>query len=175
MAASNLVVGLDIGTTKICCLVAEPNGEGGVDIRGMGTAKSTGMHKGMVTNIERTVNSIHQAVDEAQRMAGCRIDSAYLGVAGGHVSSFNTSGMIAVEGKTISQRDINRVQDAALALSIPLDREVLHTITQEYKVDDQPGILDPPFGMKGVRLEVQVHVITGAINAVHNEIGRAHV
>ncbi|MDR2141125.1 MAG: cell division protein FtsA [Deltaproteobacteria bacterium] len=173
MSSNDLLVGLDIGTTKICCLVAEPNDEGGIDIRGMGTAPSTGMRKGMVTNVERTVNAIRQAVDEAQRMAGCRIDSAFLGVAGGHVSSFNTSGMIAVENKTITQRDINRVKETALALSIPMDREVLHTITQEFKVDDQPGIIDPPIGMNGVRLEVHVHVITGAINAVHNVINCA--
>ncbi|MDR1872288.1 MAG: cell division protein FtsA [Deltaproteobacteria bacterium] len=174
MASSNdLLVGLDIGTTKICCLVAEPNEEGGVNIKGMGTAPSTGMRKGMVTNIERTVTSIRQAVEEAQVMAGCRIASVYLGVAGGHVNSFNTSGMIAVENKTITQKDINRVKETALALSIPMDREVLHTITQEYKVDDQPGIIDPPLGMNGVRLEVQVHVITGAISAVNNVVNCA--
>jgi cell division protein FtsA len=153
--------------------VAEPNEEGGVNIKGMGTAPSTGMRKGMVTNIERTVASIRHAVEEAQVMAGCRIAAVYLGVAGGHVSSFNTSGMIAVENKTITQKDINRVKETALALSIPMDREVLHTITQEYKVDDQPGIIDPPIGMNGVRLEVQVHVITGAINAVNNVVNCA--
>ncbi|MDR2421847.1 MAG: cell division protein FtsA [Deltaproteobacteria bacterium] len=173
MSSSDLLVGLDIGTTKICCLVAEPNEAGGVDVRGMGTAPSTGMRKGVVTNMERTVASIRQAVDEAQRMAGCRIGSAYVGVAGGHVSSFNTSGMIAVENKTITQKDIDRVKGTALAINIPLDREILHTMTQEFKVDDQPGILDPPVGMNGVRLEVQVHVITGAINAVHNVINCA--
>ncbi|MDR1395839.1 MAG: cell division protein FtsA [Deltaproteobacteria bacterium] len=170
MSSSDLVVGLDIGTTKICCLVAEVNDSTGIDIRGLGTAPSTGMHKGMVTNVDRTVKSIRQAVDEAQRIAGCRINSVYLGVAGGNITSVNTAGMIAVENKTISQKDIDRVKDTALALTIPMDREVLHTITQEYKVDDQPGIIDPPIGMKGVRLEVQIHVITGAINAVHNVV-----
>ncbi|MDR1576675.1 MAG: cell division protein FtsA [Deltaproteobacteria bacterium] len=173
MSSSDLLVGLDIGTTKICCLVGEPNDEGGIDIRGMGTAPSAGMRKGMVVNIDKTVASIRQAVELAQRMAGCVINSAYLGVAGGHINSFNTSGMIAVENKIISNRDISRVHDTALALSIPMDREVLHTITQEYKIDDQPGIIDPPIGMNGSRLEVQVHVITGAINAVQNLISCA--
>ncbi|MDR1607440.1 MAG: cell division protein FtsA [Deltaproteobacteria bacterium] len=170
MASNELLVGLDVGTTKVCCLVAAPNQNGGLDIRGMGTSRSRGMRKGMVVNIESTVESIREAVAEAQGMAGCQINSAYLGVAGGHVSSFNSSGMIGVGKKMISEEDISRVYDSALAIATPMDREVLHTVVQEYKVDDQVGIIDPPLGMTGVRLEVQVHVITGAVNAVRNLI-----
>jgi cell division protein FtsA len=170
MSTNDLVVGLDIGTTKICCIIAEPNEDGGIDIRGMGTAPSTGMRKGMVINIDRTVTAIRQAKEEAQRIAGRRINSAYIGVAGGHVNSFNTSGMIGVENKIITPRDIERVKSTALAIGPPVEREILNTIIQEYKVDEQGGILDPPIGMNGVRLEVQIHVITGNINAVNNVI-----
>ncbi|MDR0550327.1 MAG: cell division protein FtsA [Deltaproteobacteria bacterium] len=173
MSNNDIVVGLDIGTTKVCVLVAEPNEDGGIDIRGMGTAPSTGMHKGMVTNVDRTVAAIRQAKEEAQRIAGVRINSAYVGVAGGHVNSFNTIGMVGVENRTITARDIERVKATALVMSPPVDREILHTITQEYTVDDMSGILDPPIGLSGSRLEVQVHVITGAVNAVHNVINCA--
>jgi cell division protein FtsA len=171
MTSSNeLLVGLDIGTTKICCIVAQPNEQGGVDVVGLGEAPSTGMDKGMVTNIDRTVGSIRKAVEEAQSMAGCLIESAYVGIAGGHISGFNSQGVIAVKdrgNREITADDIRRVKEAAMALNIPMDRDVLHTIPQEYTVDSQEGIQDPT-GMSGVRLEVKLHVVTGAVNAIQN-------
>jgi cell division protein FtsA len=165
-------VGLDIGTTKICCLVAEQDGMGGIEVKGFGLAPSTGMRKGMVVNIERTVSAIRQAVGEAERMAGCGIESAMVGIAGGHIASSNHSGCIGVKGKEISAEDIKRVQEAALILNIQPDRQILHSIPQSYKVDGQIGI-DNPEGMIGVKLEVNVHVITGAVNAVQNLVNCA--
>ncbi|MDR2199048.1 MAG: cell division protein FtsA [Deltaproteobacteria bacterium] len=166
----DILVGLDIGTTKICCIIAVPDNLGGIEIRGVGNSKSLGMTRGMVVNMDLTIQAIREAVDEASAMAGCRVDDVYLGIAGGHIHSFNTEGVIAVRDKVeriITEEDKKRVQKAALVLNTPVDRDIFQSVAQEYVVDGQDGILDP-VGMVGVRLEVKVHVITGAINAIQN-------
>ncbi|RPJ75732.1 MAG: cell division protein FtsA [Desulfobacteraceae bacterium] len=168
MMESNLVVGLDIGTTKICAVVGEVSA-GGVDVIGMGTHPSVGLRKGVVVNIESTVNSIKRAVEEAELMAGCEITSVYAGIAGGHIKGFNSHGVIAVKSREVTRGDIERVIEAAKAIAIPLDREVIHVLPQEFIVDDQDGIQDP-LGMAGVRLEVKVHIITGAVTSAQNII-----
>ncbi len=161
------IVGLDIGTTKICCIIGEINDENGIDIIGIGTSPSRGLRKGVVINIESTVESIKSAVEEAELMAGTEIDSVYVGIAGGHIKSFNSHGIIAVKNKEVTQPDIDRVIDAARAVAIPLDREVIHILPQEYIIDDQDGIRIP-IGMSGVRLEAKVHIITGAVTSAQN-------
>nr|HID59903.1 cell division protein FtsA [Desulfobacterales bacterium] len=163
-----LIVGLDIGTTKICAVVGEVTANG-IDIVGVGSHPSIGLRKGVVVNIESTVNSIKKAIEEAEIMAGCEITSVYAGIAGGHIKGFNSQGIIAVKGGEVTQHDIKRVIDAAQAIAIPTDREVIHTIPQEFIVDDQEGIQDP-LGMHGVRLEVKVHIVTGAVTSAHNII-----
>ena len=167
-----LIVGLDIGTTKICCIVGEIT-PSGVDIVGIGTHPSVGLRKGVVVNIENTVSSIKRAVEEAELMAGCEISSVYAGIAGGHIKGFNSHGVIAVKNREVSPQDIERVLEAARAVAIPMDREVIHTIPQEYIVDDQDGIMDPR-GMSGVRLEAKVHIVTGAVTSAQNIIRCAH-
>lgn len=167
-----LIVGLDIGTTKICCVVGE-NTPAGVDIVGIGMHPSIGLRKGVVVNIENTVTSIKRAVEEAELMAGCEISSVYAGIAGGHIKGFNSHGVIAVKNREVSSQDLDRVLEAARAVAIPMDREVIHTIPQEYIVDDQDGILDP-MGMAGVRLEAKVHIVTGAVTSAQNIIRCAH-
>ena len=169
MAKSEFIVGLDIGTTKICAVVGEPNDDGGVDIIGIGTSVSTGLRRGVVVNIEQTVQSIKKALEEAELMAGCEIRAVYAGIAGSHIKGFNSHGVIAVKGGEVTQKDVERVIEAAKAVAIPLDREVLHTLPQEYIVDDQRGIGDP-LGMDGVRLEVKVHIVTGAVTSAQNII-----
>ncbi|MFV1952137.1 MAG: cell division protein FtsA [Nitrospinota bacterium] len=161
------IVGLDIGTTKICCIIGEINDENGIDIIGIGASPSRGLRKGVVINIESTVESIKSAVEEAELMAGTEIDSVYVGIAGGHIKSFNSHGIIAVKNKEVTQADIDRVIDAARAVAIPLDREVIHILPQEYIIDDQDGIRIP-IGMSGVRLEAKVHIITGAVTSAQN-------
>lgn len=170
--ANNLIVGLDIGTTKICCVVGEasPNG---VEIVGIGMHPSVGLRKGVVVNIERTVDSIKRAVEEAELMAGCEISSVYAGIAGGHIKGFNSHGVIAVKNREVGPNDIERVLEAARAVAIPMDRELIHTIAQEYIVDEQDGIIDP-LGMSGVRLEAKVHIVTGAVTSAQNIIRCAH-
>jgi cell division protein FtsA len=163
-----LIVGLDIGTTKICAVVGEVNPEG-IDIVGIGTHPSVGLRKGVVVNIETTVDSIKKAIEEAELMAGCEITSVYAGIAGGHIKGFNSHGIVAVKGDEINQRDIDRVIDAARAVAIPPDREVIHVLPQEYIVDEQDGIIDPR-GMSGVRLEAKIHIVTGAVTSAHNLI-----
>ena len=163
-----LVVGLDIGTTKICAVVGEVV-DGQVNIIGLGTFPSKGLRKGVVINIESTVQSIKKAVEEAELMAGCHITSVYAGIAGGHIRGINSHGVIAVKNREISPSDVKRVIDAASAVAIPMDREVIHIIPQEFVVDDQDGIKDP-VGMSGVRLEGRVHIITGAITSAQNII-----
>lgn len=172
MAKSDLIVGLDIGTTKICAVVGEPT-EDGVDIVGIGTAPSTGLRKGVVVNIEQTVQSIKKALEEAELMAGCEIRSVYAGIAGSHIKGFNSHGVIAVKGGEVGPKDVERVIDAAKAVAIPLDREVIHILPQEYIVDDQRGIADP-LGMAGVRLEVKVHIVTGAVTSAQNIVRSCH-
>lgn len=166
--SKNFIVGLDIGTTKICAIVGEVT-ESGIDIVGIGTHASTGLRKGVVINIESTVDSIRKAVQEAELMAGCKIDRVYAGIAGGHIKSFNSHGIVAVKNKEITNDDVLRVLDAAKAVAIPLDREVLHVVPQEYVIDDQDGIKEP-VGMAGVRLESKVHIVTGAISSAQNII-----
>ncbi|MFO7718048.1 MAG: cell division protein FtsA [Thermodesulfobacteriota bacterium] len=169
---SDLIVGLDIGTTKICAVVGEASSEG-VDVVGIGTSPSTGLRKGVVVNIEQTVRSIKKALEEAELMAGCEIRSVYAGIAGSHIKGFNSHGVIAVKGGEVTQKDVDRVIDAAKAVAIPLDREVIHILPQEYIVDDQRGIADP-LGMAGVRLEVKVHIVTGAVTSAQNIIRSCH-
>jgi cell division protein FtsA len=173
MAKSELIVGLDIGTTKICTVVGEAGTDGGVDIIGIGTSPSTGLRKGVVVNIEQTVQSIKKALEEAELMAGCEIRAVYAGIAGSHIKGFNSHGVIAVKGGEVTARDIERVIDAAKAVAIPLDREVIHILPQEYIVDDQSGIADP-LGMAGVRLEVKVHIVTGAVTSAQNIVKSCH-
>ncbi|SKA69651.1 cell division protein FtsA [Desulfobaculum bizertense] len=172
MARSELIVGLDIGTTKICAVVGELTPEG-VDVVGIGSSPSTGLRKGVVVNIEQTVQSIKKALEEAELMAGCDIRSVYAGIAGSHIKGFNSHGVIAVKGGEVSQRDVERVIDAAKAVAIPLDREVIHILPQQYIVDDQRGIHDP-LGMAGVRLEVKVHIVTGAVTSAQNIVRSCH-
>jgi cell division protein FtsA len=164
----SLVVGLDIGTTKICTVVGEVN-DGQVDVIGLGTFPSKGLRKGVVVNIESTVQSIKKAIEEAELMAGCHITSVYAGIAGGHIKGLNSHGVIAVKNREIGPNDVKRVIDAASAVAIPMDREVIHIIPQEFIVDDQDGIRDP-VGMSGVRLEGRVHIVTGAITSAQNII-----
>ncbi len=174
MASGNLIFGLDIGTTKICCVVGEPNDEGGIDIIGIGSHPSQGLRKGAVVNIERTVESIKRAVEEAELMAGCEITEVYVGIAGGHIEGRNSQGVIAIKNREVTQADVERVLEAARALAIPMDREVIHTIPQEFIVDAQGGIQDP-VGMSGVRLEAKVHIVTGAATSAQNLIRCAHM
>ena len=162
----NLVVGLDIGTTKICSVVGEVGG-GEINIIGIGTHPSIGLRKGVVVNIESTVDSIKKAVEEAELMAGCEISSVYAGIAGGHITGFNSRGIVAIKGSEITENDVERVIDAARAVAIPMDREVIHVLPQEYIVDDQTGIQNP-VGMAGVRLEAKIHIVTGAVTSAHN-------
>ena len=174
MSKSELIVGLDIGTTKICAVVGEPSDNGTIDIVGIGTSPSTGLRKGVVVNIEQTVQSIRKAVEEAELMAGCEIRSVYAGIAGSHIKGANSHGVIAVKGGgEVGQRDVERVLDAAKAVAIPMDREVIHILPQEYIVDDQRGIADP-LGMSGVRLEVNVHIVTGAVTSAQNIVRSCH-
>ncbi len=161
------IVGLDIGTTKICCIIGEVNEENGIDIIGIGTSPSRGLRKGVVINIETTVESIKSAVEEAELMAGTEIDSVYVGIAGGHIKSFNSHGIIALKNREVTKPDIDRVIDAARAVAIPLDREVIHILPQEYIIDSQDGI-KTPIGMSGVRLEAKVHIVTGAVTSAQN-------
>lgn len=163
---SDIIVGLDIGTTKICAVVGEVLDEK-IDVIGMGMHPSNGLRKGVVVNIESTVNSIRKAIEEAEIMAGCSISSVYVGIAGSHIKGFNSHGLIAIKHKEIRQEDIERVVDAARAVPIPPDQEIIHVLPQEFTVDDQTGIQDP-LGMTGVRLEADVHIVTGAVTSVHN-------
>ncbi|MBI3017481.1 MAG: cell division protein FtsA [Deltaproteobacteria bacterium] len=163
-----IIVGLDIGTTKICAIVGEKT-DAGIDIVGIGTSVSTGLRKGVVINIDSTVESIKKAVEEAELMAGVEINSVYCGIAGGHIKGFNSHGIVAVKEKEVKDSDLRRVIDAAKAVAIPLDREVIHVIPQEYIIDDQDGIKEP-LGMSGVRLEAKVHIVTGAVSSAQNII-----
>lgn len=164
----SIVVGLDIGTTKVCALIGEMT-EHGVEIIGVGSHPSQGLRKGVVINIEATVNSVRRAVEEAGRMAGCEVHTVFTSISGGHVKAFNSHGIVAVRNKEVTQRDLERVIDAAKAVAIPMDREVIHVLPQDYIVDDQDGIKDP-LGMSGVRLEAKVHIVTGAVASAQNII-----
>ncbi|HEU0265534.1 MAG TPA: cell division protein FtsA [Geobacterales bacterium] len=164
----NLVVGLDIGTTKICAIVGSINDDG-IDIVGIGTSPSRGLRKGVVINIESTVASIRKAIEEAELMAGCEIKSVYAGIAGGHIKGFNSQGIIAIKNREVTPDDVKRVIEAAKAIAIPMDREVIHILPQEFIIDDQDGIREP-LGMSGVRLEAKVHIVTGAVASAQNII-----
>ncbi len=164
---NNYIVGLDIGTTKICCIIGETKDNEKIDIIGIGQYPSRGLRKGVVVNIDSTVESIKNAVEEAELMAGCEIDSVYVGIAGGHINSLNSHGIIAAKGREIEQKDVERVIEAAKAIAIPLDREVIHVLPQEYIVDNQDGI-KTPLGMAGVRLEAKVHIVTAAVTSAQN-------
>ncbi|MGE4232527.1 MAG: cell division protein FtsA [Bacteriovoracia bacterium] len=164
----DFVVGLDIGTTKICAIVGELT-DSGIEIISIGTHPSTGLRKGVVINIESTVNSITKAVEQAEEGCGFPIKSAYVGIAGGHIKSFNSHGIVAVKDKEVTPNDVQRVLEAAKAVAIPMDREVIHSIPQEYIIDDQDGIKEP-VGMSGVRLEAKVHIVTAAVSSAQNII-----
>jgi len=162
----HVIVGLDIGTTKTCAIVAEMT-DTGIDIIGIGSHPSEGLRKGVVINIENTVEAIKKAVDEAEHMSGCEISSVHVGIAGGHIKGQNSLGIVAVKGREVDEEDVRRAIEASKAIAIPLDREILHTLPQNYIVDDQNGIRDP-IGMSGVRLEVKVHIVTGSSASVQN-------
>jgi cell division protein FtsA len=164
----SIVVGLDIGTSKVCAVVGEMT-EQGVEIIGVGSQPSQGLRKGVVINIESTVNSVKKAIEEAELMAGCEIHTVFTGIAGGHIKGFNSHGIVAVKNKEVMPRDLERVIDAAKAVAIPMDREVLHVLPQEFIIDDQDGIKEP-LGMSGVRLEAKVHIVTGAVTSAQNII-----
>ena len=165
------VVGLDIGTHKVCAIVAQITDEGRLDVIGIGQTESKGVRKGVIINLDATIDAVKRVVEEAELMAGVEIGSAYVGLAGTHVRGFNSRGVIAVSGKNrvIEREDVARVIEAAKAVSIPVDREILHVLPQEFVVDDQDGIGDPT-GMTGTRLEVNVHVITCASTAAQNTV-----
>jgi cell division protein FtsA len=161
------IVGLDIGTSKVAAIVAELNPEGELEIIGLGSHPSRGLKKGVVVNIESTVQSIQRAVEEAELMAGCHIESVYAGIAGSHIRSINSHGIVAVRDREVYPQDVDRVIDAAQAMAIPADQKILHILPQEYVIDNQEGVKEP-LGMSGVRLEAKVHLVTCAVNAAQN-------
>jgi len=162
-----LLVGLDIGTSKVVAIVGELSSEGGLEIIGVGSHNSRGLKRGVIVNIESTVQSIQRAVEEAELMSGCEINTVYTGIAGSHVRSLNSHGIVAIREKEVSANDVDRVIDAARAVAIPADQQVLHVIPQEFLIDAQEGIREP-IGMAGVRLEAKVHLVTGAVSAAQN-------
>jgi cell division protein FtsA len=167
--SDHVVVGLDIGTTKVACIIAEAGDDEKMKVVGVGVSPSNGLRKGVVVNIEKTVRSIRKAVEEAELMAGVKVESVWVGIAGDHIRSINSKGVVAIsrEDHEITQLDVTRAIEAAQAVSIPMDREILHVIPQEFIVDDQKGIKEP-IGMSGVRLETQVHICTGAVTSAQN-------
>jgi cell division protein FtsA len=162
-----MIVGLDIGTSKVVALVGEVNENGEVEIVGIGSHASRGLKKGVVVNIESTVQSIQRAVEEAELMAGCQIHSVYVGIAGSHIRSLNSHGIVAIRDREVQSLDVERVIDAAQAVAIPADQKILHILPQEFIIDNQEGVKDP-LGMSGVRLEAKVHLVTCAVNAIQN-------
>ncbi|WP_297375464.1 cell division protein FtsA [Acidiferrobacter sp.] len=166
---ARLVVGLDIGTSKVLAIVGEVGRDGTIEIIGVGHQPSRGLKKGVVVNIESTVQSIQRAVEEAELMAGCQIHSVYAGIAGSHIGSVNSHGIVAIKTKEVGQGDVDRVLEAARALPIPADQKILHILPQEYIIDRQEGVREP-IGMSGVRLEAKVHIVTGAVSAAQNII-----
>ncbi|MEA3301722.1 MAG: cell division protein FtsA [Pseudomonadota bacterium] len=163
----NLIVGLDIGTSKIVCLVGEIQADDEIEVISIGTHPSTGLKKGVVVDIKATVSSIQRAVEEAELMAGCEIHSVFAGIAGSHITSLNSHGIVAIKDGEVTQSDVDRVIDAAQAVAIPADRKILHILPQEFIIDEQEGI-HQPVGMSGVRLETRVHIVTGAVSAAQN-------
>jgi len=165
----NFIVGLDIGTSKVVAIVGELNDSNEIEVVGIGTHPSRGLKKGVVVNIESTVHSIQKAVEEAELMAGCDIHSVFAGIAGNHIKSLNSHGIVAIQDKEVSLNDVDRVIDAARAVAIPADQKILHILPQEFLIDSQEGILDP-IGMSGIRMEAKVHMVTGAESAAQNII-----
>ena len=165
--SKEIVVGLDIGTTKVIALVAEINPEGRLNIIGMGSQDSRGLKKGVVVNIEETVTTISRVLQEVELMADCKVKDVYTGIAGSHIHSFNSNGMVAIKDKEVTSMDVDRVIETARAMPIQADQEILHILTQEFIIDDQDGIREP-IGMSGFRLEVKVHIVTGAVSAAQN-------
>lgn len=163
----NLIVGLDIGTSKVVAIVGEMLTPGEIEIVGIGSCRSRGLKKGVVVNIESTVQSIQRAIEEAELMAGCEIHSVYAGIAGSHIRSLNSHGIVAIRDNEVSVGDVDRVIDAARAVAIPADQKMLHILPQEFIIDSQEGIREP-IGMSGVRLEAKVHMVTGAVSAAQN-------
>ena len=163
----DLIVGLDIGTSKIVAIVVEVKPEGGFEIIGMGSHPSRGLKKGVVVNIGTTVNAIQRALEEAELMANCKIREVYTGIAGSHIKSFNSHGTVAIKDKEVSRIDVERVMETAKAVNIPADQQVLHILNQEFIVDGQEDVREP-IGMSGIRLEVKVHIVTGAVSAAQN-------
>lgn len=168
MKRDEIIVGLDIGTTKIAAIVGEVT-EDGIDIIGVGTAKSRGLKKGVVVNIDATVQAIQHAIQEAEHMAGCDISTVYAGISGAHIRGLNSHGIVAIKDKEVRESDIARVIEAAKAVAIPMDREILHVLPQQYIIDEQDGIRDP-LGMAGVRLESKVHITTTAVSSAQNVV-----
>ena len=166
-SSGKMIVGLDIGTSKVVAIVGEVAGDGGLKIVGLGSHQSRGLKKGVVVNIESTVQSIQRAVEEAELMAGCQIHSVYAGIAGSHIRSLNSHGIVAIRDREVYAHDVERVIDAAQAVAIPADQKILHILPQEYVIDSQEGIKEP-LGMSGVRLEAKVHLVTCAVNAAQN-------
>ena len=163
----NLIVGLDIGTSKVVALVGEVNDSGEIEVIGIGSQKSTGLKRGVVVNIESTTQTIQRAIEEAELMAGCQIHSVYAGIAGSHIRSLNSHGIVAIRDQEVFDHDVERVIDAAQAVAIPADQKVLHVLPQEYVIDEQEGVREP-LGMSGVRLEAKVHLVTCAVNSMQN-------
>ena len=163
----NLIVGLDIGTSKIVAIVGEISVDDEIEIIGIGSSRSRGLKKGVVVNIESTVHSIQRAIEEAELMAGCEIHSVYTGIAGSHIRSLNSHGIVAIRDNEVSVGDVDRVIDAARAVAIPADQKILHILPQEFVIDNQEGVKEP-IGMSGVRLEAKVHIVTGAVSAAQN-------
>lgn len=163
----NLLVGLDIGTSKVMCVVGEVMPEGHIEIVGLGTHPARGLKRGVVVNIEATTQSIRRAVEEAELMAGCRAQSVYVGISGSHVKSHNSVGVVAVKGREVTEKDVDNVIEGGRAMAIPADQKVLHVVPQEFVVDGQEGIQEP-VGMFGVRLEAKVHIVTGSVSAAQN-------
>lgn len=165
----NLIVGLDIGTTKVAAIVGEITSEGNLEVIGIGSSPSRGLKKGVVVNLESTVTSIQRAIEEAELMAGCQIKSVIAGIAGSHIKSLNSHGIVAIKDKEVTQYDIDRVIDSARAVAIPADQKILHILPQEFVIDLQDGIKEP-VGMSGIRLEAKVHMVTSSVSAQQNVI-----
>ncbi|SMC26665.1 cell division protein FtsA [Andreprevotia lacus DSM 23236] len=165
--AKNLIVGLDIGTSKVVAVVAEIQDDGSLNVVGMGTSASKGLKRGVVVDIEKTVGAIQAALGEAELMADCKIREVYTGIAGSHIKGINSDGMVAIKDKEVTQADVDRAIETASAVNIPTDHQVLHILAQEYMIDGQEGVKEP-LGMSGVRLHVNVHIVSGAVSAVQN-------
>src|SRR5574337_1900902 len=165
----DLIVGLDIGTAKVTCMVAEARPDGRLNVVGVGTQPTSGLKRGVVVNIEATVDAISRVIQEVELMAECKIRDVYTGIAGSHIKSFNSNGMVAIKDKEVTPMDVERVIEVARAMPVPAEQQILHTLTQEFIIDGQGGVREP-IGMSGVKLEVKVHIVTGAVSAAQNVI-----